>query len=170
MSRRHTFHQIITRRAHSGMHHLCAESLIRRAIRMTLAAEGVDQPCCVNVLLTDDEGIHAINREFREVDRPTDVLSFPQNDCTPGEFHPAMMERDPESGCILLGDMVLSLERAAAQGAEFGHGTEREIGYLTVHSILHLLGYDHMDEGSMKRQMRAREEVICSLLGLSRED
>ena len=166
---RHIIHEIVTRRERPGLHHLCAENLIRRAIRTTLAAEGVDVPCCISVLLTDDEGIHKITREFRNVDRATDVLSFPQNDCVPGAFDAAMMDRDPESGCILLGDMVLSLERATAQGEEFGHGTEREIGYLTVHSILHLLGYDHMDEGPMKQQMRAREEVICNQLGLSRE-
>ncbi|MGI6013855.1 MAG: rRNA maturation RNase YbeY [Oscillospiraceae bacterium] len=166
---RHVFHEIVTRREHPGLHYLRAESLIRHAIRATLAAEGVKVPCCVNVLLTDDEGIHQINREFREVDRATDVLSFPQNECVPGAFDATRMERDPQSGCILLGDMVLSLERAAAQGEEFGHGIEREIGYLTVHSILHLLGYDHMDEGPMKRQMRAREEAICDRLGLGCE-
>lgn len=162
-------HQIVTRRERPGLHHLCAENLIRRAIRSTLAAEKIKVPCYISVLLTDDAGIHAINREFRDVDRPTDVLSFPQNECVPGAFDPAEMEHDPETGCVLLGDMVLSLERAAEQGEAFGHGTEREIGYLTVHSMLHLLGYDHMDEGPMKRQMRAREEVICNQLGLGRE-
>lgn len=166
--KRQRFHEIVTRRDRPGLHHLYAENLIRRAIRVTLAEEGIQVPCCVNVLLTDDDGIHEINRDFRGVDRPTDVLSFPQNDCVPGKFDPKKMEHDPETGRILLGDMVLSLERAEAQGEEFGHGIEREIGYLTVHSILHLLGYDHMDEGPMKRQMRAREDIICNRLGLSR--
>ena len=165
---RHVFHQVVTRRERSGLHYLFAEHLIRRAIRVTLAAENIAVPCYVSVLLTDDTGIREINREFRDIDRATDVLSFPQNECTPGEFDAGKMEYDPESGCILLGDMVLSLERAAAQGEAFGHGISREIGYLTVHSILHLLGYDHVDEGPMKRQMRAREDVICKRLGLSR--
>ena len=125
---------------------------IKKAARAVLEAEEVEGPCELSVLLTDDEGIHVINREFREVDRPTDVLSFP------------MGEIDPESGRYLLGDMVLNVDRAAAQGAEFGHGAEHEISYLTVHSVLHLLGYDHVDEGEMKRAMRAREKVIMAVL------
>lgn len=75
-----------------------------------------------------------------------------------------MCERDPETGCVLLGDMVFSLERCAAQGEEFGHGFEHELMYLAVHSTLHLLGYDHVDEGEMKRAMRAREKAIMALL------
>ena len=112
------------------------------------------------MLLTDDEGIRRINREFRGLDRPTDVLSFPMNDLIAGQFDPAQCERDPESGEILLGDMVLSIPRCEEQGEEFGHGYNREVQYLTVHSVLHLLGYDHVDEGPMKKQMRAREKLI----------
>ena len=78
------------------------------------------------------------------------------------------VEADPGTGLVPLGDMVLSLERAEAQGAEFGHGTEREVAYLAVHSVLHLLGYDHLDEGPMKAQMRAREEAILGELGITR--
>ena len=129
------------------------EDLLRRVISAALAAEGVDLPCEINVLLTDDEGIHQVNREMRQVDRPTDVLSFPMFDLKPGE-KPEAGDEDPESGLVPLGDMCISLERAAAQAGEFGHSVERELSYLTVHSVLHLLGYDHMDEGPMKRQMR----------------
>ena len=111
-------------------------------------------------MLTDDEGIHAVNREFRQVDRATDVLRFPFNELTPGAFDPDACERDLDTGALLLGDMMISLERCAAQGEEFGHGFGREIQYLTVHSVLHLLGYDHVDEGEMKAQMRAREKAI----------
>ena len=143
--------------------------LLRQVIPAALAAEGVEVPCEVDVLFTDDEGIHAINLEQREVDRPTDVLSFPMFDLQPGE-HPAEEDADPGTGLVPLGDMVISLERARAQGEEFGHGTRREVAYLAVHSVLHLLGYDHMDEGPQKRQMREREEAILNRLGITREE
>ena len=125
--------------------------LLRRVIPAALEAEGVSFPCEVDVLFTDDEGIHAINLEQRGVDRPTDVLSFPMFQLTPGA-PPTLddVEADPGTGLVPLGDMVLSLERAEAQGAEYGHGAEREAAYLAVHSVLHLLGYDHLDEGPMK--------------------
>ena len=143
-------------------------ALLRRVIPAALDAEGVDMPCEVDVLFTDDEGIHAINLEQREVDAPTDVLSFPMFDLQPGE-HPGAEDADPGSGLVPLGDMVISLERAAAQGEEYGHGPKREAAYLAVHSVLHLLGYDHMDEGPMKAQMREREEAILGELGIGRE-
>ena len=81
---------------------------------------------------------------------------------------PEDVEADPGAGLVPLGDMVISLERAQAQGEEFGHGTQREVAYLAVHSVLHLLGYDHLDEGPMKAQMRAREEAILEGLGIGR--
>ena len=143
-----------------------AARLIKKAVNATLDCEGIDVNCEVNVMLTDDEGIHAINLEFRNVDRPTDVLSFPMNELVPGEFDPEYCEYNPESDKLLLGDMALSLERARAQGEEFGHGSEREICYLTIHSMLHLLGYDHMDEGKEKRLMRSREKIVCEKMGI----
>lgn len=142
-------------------------ALIRRTIRTALAAEGLTAPCEVDVLLTDDDGIHEINRELREVDRPTDVLSFPEFELTPGQL-PGPEDADPGTGLIPLGDMVLSMERVAAQAREYGHSKRRELSYLVTHSVLHLLGYDHLDEGPMKAQMRAREEAIMALLGLDR--
>ena len=141
--------------------------LLRQVIPAALEAEGVAVPWEVDVLFTDDEGIHQINLEQREVDRPTDVLSFPMFDLRPGE-HPTEEDADPGTGLVPLGDMVISLERAQAQGEEYGHGTRREVAYLAVHSVLHLLGYDHMDEGPMKAQMRAREEAILEQLGITR--
>ena len=141
--------------------------LLRQVIPAALEAEGVAVPWEVDVLFTDDEGIHQINLEQREVDRPTDVLSFPMFDLRPGE-HPTGEAADPGTGLVPLGDMVISLERAQAQGEEYGHGTRREVAYLAVHSVLHLLGYDHMDEGPMKAQMRAREEAILEQLGITR--
>jgi len=142
-------------------------ALIRRTIRTALAAEGLTAPCEVDVLLTDDDGIHEINRELRQVDRPTDVLSFPEFELTPGQL-PGPEDADPGTGLIPLGDMVLSMERVAVQAREYGHSKRRELSYLVTHSVLHLLGYDHLDEGPMKAQMRAREEAIMALLGLER--
>lgn len=144
------------------------EEQLRRAILTALEGEGVEVPCIVEVCVTDDEGIHQTNLETRGVDRPTDVLSFPMFELKPGE-KPSPDWADPDTGKVLLGDMMISLERANAQAAEFGHSPEREVCYLAVHSTLHLLGYDHLDEGPMKTQMRAREEAILETLGIARE-
>ena len=143
------------------------EPLLRRVISAAMEAEGMDLPCEINVLLTDDEGIHQVNLDMRGVDRPTDVLSFPMFDLSPGE-KPGEEHEDPDTGLVPLGDMCISLERAAAQAEEYGHSVERELSYLAVHSVLHLLGYDHMDEGPMKAQMRRREEHILEGLGIRR--
>jgi probable rRNA maturation factor len=144
------------------------QAQIDRVIRAALKAQGVDMGCEVNVMLTDDAGIQRVNRLMREVDKPTDVLSFPMFDMPAGSL-PTVGWTDPDSGLIPLGDMCISLERAQAQAREFGHSLERELSYLTVHSVLHLLGYDHLDEGPQKRQMREREEIILSSLGITRE-
>ena len=140
---------------------------LEEAVNAALDAEGVDVPCVVEVCLTDDEAIHQTNLEMRGVDRPTDVLSCPMFELQPGE-KPRAEWADPDTDRVLLGDMMISLERARAQAEEYGHSLEREICYLAVHSVLHLLGYDHLDEGPMKRQMRAREEAILGELGITR--
>ena len=128
----------------------------------------MDFPCEVDVLLTDDAGIHAINRDMRQVDRPTDVLSFPEFDLTPGEL-PSPEDADPGTGLVPLGDMVISMEHVAAQAKEYGHSKRRELSYLVVHSTLHLLGYDHLDAGPQKARVREREEAILAELGIGRE-
>ena len=143
---------------------------LEAVITAALEAEGVEVPCEINVLRTDDEGIHTVNRETRGVDRPTDVLSFPMFELEPGVPPEGEAFLDPETGRCPLGDMCISLERAAAQAEEYGHSLDRELCYLAVHSVLHLLGYDHLDEGPMKRQMRAREEAILGKLGITRGD
>ncbi len=138
-------------------------NIIRKCIDATLKAERISVPCEINVLVTDDAGIQIINRESRGKDMPTDVLSFPMFQLIPGEPPMDWVEyQDPDTGLVPLGDMCISLERAIAQAEEFGHSTRREVGYLTIHSMLHLLGYDHMDDGEMKRQMRLREETIAA--------
>ena len=144
---------------------------IKKCIQETLNAEGVDVRCEINVLVTDDAGIQVINRESRQLDKPTDVLSFPMFDLEAGnppeDWTPYL---DPDTGLVPLGDMCISLERAVAQAQEFGHSVRREVGYLTIHSMLHLLGYDHLDEGPMKKQMRGREEAIASFIpGMGRD-
>ena len=153
-------HEICVSREKRGLGHNNSAALIKKAVAAALDAEGIAQPCLVSVMLTDEEGIRAVNREFRGIDAATDVLSFPLNELKPGAFDPACCERDFETGAVMLGDMMISVPRCERQGEEFGHGYEREIRYLAVHSVLHLLGYDHMDEGEEKRRMREREKII----------
>ena len=143
--------------------------LLHRCIKGALEAEGVHVPCEINVLITDDQGIRAINSATRAIDKETDVLSFPMFQFEPGHFPADVSEyMDPQTGLLPLGDMCISLERAKDQAKRFCNTLKREVGYLTIHSILHLLGYDHLDEGPQKKQMRIREEIIASSLGLMR--
>lgn len=137
------------------------EKLIRRAVKIAVSYECVPFRVSINVTVTDDEGIRELNREHRNIDSPTDVLSFPLLDWHDGKGElPQEWDYDPETKSVMLGDVIISEERAQAQAAEFGHSFERECGYLTVHSVLHLLGYDHVDEGARKALMRGREEAI----------
>ena len=128
-------------------------SIIKRCIEATLTAEGIMVPCEINVLVTDDRGIRAINQASRGIDKPTDVLSFPmfqlEAGAPPEEWDEYL---DPETELCPLGDMAISMERAIAQAKEFGHSVRREVGYLTIHSMLHLLGYDHLDEGPQRHR------------------
>ena len=150
---------------HFTVKKITVSRIIKESIRASLKAENVLAPCEINVLVTTDKGIHAINLASRNVDRPTDVLSFPMFELTAGQ-PPEDWEDylDPGTDLVPLGDMCISLERAQAQATEFGHSLRRELGYLTVHSVLHLLGYDHMDEGEQKRRMRAREDAIIQTM------
>lgn len=137
---------------------------IQKAITATLKAEKVPVPCEINVLVTNDEGIRSVNKALREIDKATDVLSFPMFQMVPGEAFDWEASVDRETGLCALGDMCISLQRAQAQAKSFGHSLRREIGYLTIHSVLHLLGYDHLDEGPQKAQMRKREEEIAATI------
>ena len=142
---------------------------LKKCIEAALQEEKVPVPCEINVLVADNQAIRALNKAYRGIDKETDVLSFPAFQFEPGKL-PADLEPyiDPETGRMPLGDMAISYEKAKAQAEEFGHSTKRELGYLTIHSVLHLLGYDHVDEGPMKKQMRAREEAICAKIDLER--
>ena len=154
-----------------GLKRLPIAANIKTCINAVLKQEGVPVKCEINVLVTDDKGIQTINRTARHIDKRTDVLSFPMFELAPGELPGDWTPfQDPDTGLVPLGDMCISLERAVAQAQEFGHTTRREVGYRTIHSRLHLLGYDHLDEGPQKRQMRAREEAIASEIpGMSRK-
>ena len=156
--------EVYVSRDRKNLGHPQSARLIREAVGNVLEAEGIQESCIVSVLLTDDEGIREANREFRQVDSATDVLSFPLNELVPGAFRAEGCERDMDTGAVLLGDIMINLNRCEQQGQEFGHGFSREIRYLTVHSVLHLLGYDHVDEGKMKKQMRMREKAIMGEL------
>lgn len=150
---------------------LAIRSIIRLCIQETLKSEGITARCEINVLVTNDAGIQTVNRESRKINRPTDVLSFPMFQLEAGHPPKDWSEyEDPATGLVPLGDMCISLERAVAQAAEYGHSVRREVGYLTIHSMLHLLGYDHLDEGEQKRQMRSREEAIASGIPGMRRD
>ena len=137
------------------------KKLVRFAIEATLAYEEIARDLEVSVTFTDDEGIRKLNRNFRKIDRATDVLSFPLFDFE-GEGDALSDELDD-----MLGDIVLSLERAEAQAEEYGHSFEREVAFLTVHSMLHLLGYDHETSEEDELDMRRRQTAIMEMLGLA---
>jgi probable rRNA maturation factor len=132
---------------------------IENAVVAALESEGIDFDCEVEVVIASEDEIRSLNNETRGIDKVTDVLSFPQ-------FYD-LEEEIPEVGEICLGDVVICKDKAAEQAEEFGHSFEREIIYLFVHSVLHLLGYDHMEEDE-KACMRAREEEIMEHLGVLR--
>jgi len=139
--------------------------LIRDCVDVACACLGIEFPVEINIRLTDDEDIHKINLEQRGVDRPTDVLSFPTLDWVDGVGEePDDSDVDFDTGAVFIGDMVLSLERCRAQAEEYGHSFRRECAYLTVHSVLHMFGYDHLDEGKRKRMMRELEEYILQYI------
>lgn len=149
-----------------------AERLLRRLGTACLKAEGLPTKCQTTFIITDDVGIQGINRSQRGVDAPTDVLSFPSTDYPRGEtarhhINRLRREIDDQTGCIHLGDIIISLPRAAEQAMAYGHSVLREVGFLYVHGVLHLMGYDHETE-AQRTAMRAMEEAIMEKTGLSR--
>lgn len=156
--------KITITRTRRGLGFPDTQRYVKRAAAAALRAEGVCVPCELDVTLTDDAAIHAINREQRGVDRATDVLSFPMNELTPGAFDPDACEwtTRPSAPCSATWSSPWSA--APSQAGTYGHSFAHEVSYLTVHSVLHLLGYDHVDEGEDKRRMRAREKEIMRLL------
>ena len=137
-------------------------TLIKKCCLETLYEEGYKGSFEVSVTFTDNKGIREINREYRNIDKETDVLSFPATDA--GES----FTRSRETGCFILGDIVLSREKAVSQAQEYGHSFEREAAFRTVHSMLHLLGYDHVNSEEEEREMFGKQEIILEAMGISR--
>lgn len=135
--------------------------LVRQAVVATLAYEGFGNDCQLSVTFTDNDGIRQLNERFRGIDRATDVLSFPLLAFEGSDEPPT------DEPTVPLGDVVLSLERTATQAEEFGHSFEREAAFLCVHSMLHLLGYDHENGGEQEKDMRKRQREILEQMGLS---
>ena len=165
-------HQIIVRYSNRADRSLPLTLHLRKCIAAALEAEHVNVPCEINVLVTDDAGIRAINRAMRNIDRETDVLSFPMTDyVTEGDF--AFLEEEgadcfhPETGELLLGDIVISGDKVLQQAESYGHSPLREYAFLIVHSLLHLVGYDHMEEQEAKRMEKKQADVLESM-GITR--
>ena len=136
-------------------------AFVRKVCAATLKQQQFDFGAEINVSFVDDEEICRLNREFRNIDKSTDVLSFPLGEN--GEY-----DINFATGLKQLGDIVISLEHAAAQAEEYGHSYDREVGYLTAHSMLHLLGYDHVNSDDEAKVMRSHEETVMAMLGLER--
>ncbi len=137
-----------------------ARLLIRKACNATVAFEGIEGACEVDISVVNDDIIKEMNAKFRNIDNATDVLSFPLGEN--GEY-----DINPETNAKMLGDIVISYDHAIAQADLYGHGLEREIAFLTVHSMLHLLGYDHVNGGLEQTVMRDKEENVLDALGLA---
>ncbi len=148
------------------------EETARQVINQVLEEEGCPYEAEVNLLLTSDEEIHKINLEYREIDRPTDVLSFPQVEYdAPADFSWAEGHEmdcfNPDTGELVLGDIIISLDKVSEQAEKYNHGRKREYAFLIAHSMLHLLGYDHMTEEDAK-EMEARQSAVLEHLGITR--
>jgi len=141
--------------------------LIKRCVWATLHVEEVNVPCEISVLITGNRQIRKINKEYRGIDKSTDVLSFPMQTLVPGVFKQEPNMLDPETGLLPLGEIVLSAERVNKQAQKFAHSRERETAYLTIHAVLHLLGYDHFGDAAQIRRMREREKKTLKELGFS---
>lgn len=142
--------------------------LIEKSAKQVLLEQNIDFDAFVDVTIVDDENIRQLNAEYRNKDAVTDVLSFPMYEFENGQPMEEL-EKDPETGKIMLGDMILNYSRALEQAEEYGHSAARECGFLTVHSVLHLLGYDHEREEDDRLLMREHEEKVLAAIGLVRE-
>ncbi len=148
------------------------EEIVTTVIEACLDYEKCPYEVEVNVIFTDNEGIHQINKEYRNIDAPTDVLSFPLVDYeTPADFsHVEEMAEDyfnPETGELMLGDIILSVDKIIEQANAYGHSEKRELGFLVAHSMLHLMGYDHMEDDERK-VMEEKQSCILEQLGITR--
>lgn len=138
------------------------KALVKKACRAVLHEENFNDNAEIELTFVDDGQIKELNKEYRNIDKSTDVLSFPL-----GEN--GIYDKNPENGFYMLGDIVISVDHAEKQADLYGHGIEREVAFLTVHSMLHLLGYDHVDGGEQQRIMRQKEETVLEKMGLAVE-
>lgn len=143
-------------------------ALVEKCARNVLSRENVDFPAEIDITVVDADTIREMNAEYRDKDSVTDVLSFPMYEFYNGEPREELDE-EPDTGCVMLGDMILCYTRACEQAEEFGHSAARECGYLTTHSMLHLLGYDHERNDEDTRLMRSKEEEYMNAIGLTRD-
>ena len=143
-------------------------ALVEKCARNVLSRENVDFPAEIDITVVDADTIREMNAEYRSKDSVTDVLSFPMYEFYNGEPREELDE-EPDTGCVMLGDMILCYTRACEQATEFGHSAARECGYLTTHSMLHLLGYDHERNDEDTRLMRSKEEEYMNAIGLTRD-
>lgn len=143
-------------------------ALVEKCARNVLSRENVDFPAEIDITVVDADTIREMNAEYRSKDSVTDVLSFPMYEFYNGEPREELDE-EPDTGCVMLGDMILCYTRACEQAKEFGHSAARECGYLTTHSMLHLLGYDHERDDEDTRLMRSKEEEYMNAIGLTRD-
>ena len=143
------------------------ENMIRNTAMESLKQEGIGVACEVDILLTDDEAIRQINARFRNVDAPTDVLSFPMASMEKGKIIDTGNDSDPDEGLLVIGDIVISVETAMRQSEQYGHSFEREIAFLTAHGMYHLMGYDH-EVAHDEKEMTEKQEAVLGKLGLRR--
>ena len=143
-------------------------ALVEKCARNVLSRENVDFPAEIDITVVDADTIREMNAEYRSKDSVTDVLSFPMYEFYNGEPREELDE-EPDTGCVMLGDMILCYTRACEQAKEFGHSAARECGYLTTHSMLHLLDYDHERNDEDTRLMRSKEEEYMNAIGLTRD-
>ncbi len=145
------------------------EALLEKVLAKGLEMEEITVPVEISVTITTPEEVHRLNREFRDIDRTTDVLSFPLVEFDSDDLNACIeqAEWDPDEDCVVLGDIILNYNQALVQAEEYGHSAERELAFLTIHSLLHLLGYDHMEEEEEKT-MRAHQERVLAALSITR--
>ena len=143
-------------------------ALVEKCARNVLSRENVDFPAEIDITVVDADTIREMNAEYRSKDSVADVLTVPMYEFYNGEPREELDE-EPDTGCVMLGDMILCYTRACEQAKEFGHSAARECGYLTTHSMLHLLGYDHERNDEDTRLMRSKEEEYMNAIGLTRD-
>ena len=142
-------------------------TILKNTALACMEQENIAVACEVNILLTDDAAIRQINAQFRNIDAPTDVLSFPMANISKGKVIDYGTDSDPDEGLLVIGDIVISTETALRQSQQYGHSFERELAFLAAHGMYHLLGYDHEDEQDEKEMME-KQEAVLSKLGLRR--